>query len=429
MSRRRAPLLAAAFLLALLAIPASASARFSEDFAEAVKAVPDSDWKTYFSADLEASTKEPDEPDHAGYPGGHSVWMSWKMYKDQVVQARACGKDVEELLAVYTGTVLDQLTEVAATATQDSHGCAVLDFPVQAGVTYRVAVDAKGDPGDIYFRMYRYAPDDDFADAIVLSGLPTAVDSDPTLATTEPGEPDHPGGGEGNSIWYLWTAAESGRVHLYNCEYWSGAWFSVYTGAELGSLALVASGTGGGNACGNYGGARWNAVAGTTYAIAVEGYAGKGGTLGVYLGRDPEHPLTVNVTGNGGGTITSDPPGIDCGETCQADFYAGQETEGLAPVTLAATPAPGSVFKGWSGEGCSGTGSCHLKIPVKGAEVSAEFEAAPPLLAVKPPAVLLPAASAPAAEPKAPCAKKKGKKGKKGKKKRGKAKRHRCARR
>ena len=66
--------------------------------------------------------------------------------------------------------------------------------------------------------------------------------------------------------------------------------------------------------------------------------------------------LTVARTGNGSGTVTSTHAGISCGATCTAPFDAGQS------VTLAASPAVGSVFLGWSGGGCSGTGACTLTL-------------------------------------------------------------------
>ena len=68
----------------------------------------------------------------------------------------------------------------------------------------------------------------------------------------------------------------------------------------------------------------------------------------------PTASLSVTKTGVGSGTVTSLPPGIDCGVTCSASFALN------ASVTLTATPATGSTFAGWSGEGCSGTGTCPV---------------------------------------------------------------------
>ncbi|MBK7975354.1 MAG: hypothetical protein IPK07_19405 [Deltaproteobacteria bacterium] len=66
----------------------------------------------------------------------------------------------------------------------------------------------------------------------------------------------------------------------------------------------------------------------------------------------PTFTLAVGKAGGGAGTVTSVPAGVDCGPTCAASFDAD------TVVTLSATPAPGSTFTGWSGAGCSGTGTC-----------------------------------------------------------------------
>jgi hypothetical protein len=66
--------------------------------------------------------------------------------------------------------------------------------------------------------------------------------------------------------------------------------------------------------------------------------------------------LEVTKLGDGAGTVTSAPAGIDCGLTCDASFDAG------AVVTLTAAASPGSIFTGWSG-GCSGlAATCQVTI-------------------------------------------------------------------
>jgi len=53
--------------------------------------------------------------------------------------------------------------------------------------------------------------------------------------------------------------------------------------------------------------------------------------------------LTVNKTGTGSGTVTSSPPGIDCGPDCTEPYTID------TVVTLTATPNVLNVFTGWSG--------------------------------------------------------------------------------
>jgi len=66
--------------------------------------------------------------------------------------------------------------------------------------------------------------------------------------------------------------------------------------------------------------------------------------------------LTVSKTGIGTGTVTSNPPGVNCGGVCGELFP--KDTH----VTLTATADPGTEFGGWSGGGCSGTGDCIITI-------------------------------------------------------------------
>src|SRR5439155_794115 len=66
--------------------------------------------------------------------------------------------------------------------------------------------------------------------------------------------------------------------------------------------------------------------------------------------------LTVARTGAGSGTITSEPNGIGCPVTCAAVYATG------ATVTLTARADLGSSFGGWSGGGCSGSGTCAVTL-------------------------------------------------------------------
>jgi uncharacterized protein YkwD len=66
--------------------------------------------------------------------------------------------------------------------------------------------------------------------------------------------------------------------------------------------------------------------------------------------------LTIYKSGTGSGKVTSDLSGIDCGTDCSEVYAAGTS------VTLTAQPASGSTFTGWSGGGCSGTGTCTVNL-------------------------------------------------------------------
>lgn len=74
--------------------------------------------------------------------------------------------------------------------------------------------------------------------------------------------------------------------------------------------------------------------------------------------------LTVTIGGTGGGTVTSDPVGINCRSTCQAEFEAGT-------VILTAAPDLGSDFS-WSG--CDSVNGATCTVNVNAAKsVQANF--------------------------------------------------------
>jgi uncharacterized repeat protein (TIGR02543 family) len=66
--------------------------------------------------------------------------------------------------------------------------------------------------------------------------------------------------------------------------------------------------------------------------------------------------VTVVKAGNGSGTVTSNPAGVSCGTACSNTFDVGSS------VVLTAAPSVGTSFAGWSGAGCSGTGTCTVAV-------------------------------------------------------------------
>ena len=85
--------------------------------------------------------------------------------------------------------------------------------------------------------------------------------------------------------------------------------------------------------------------------------------------------LTVLKSGAGNGTVTSSPAGINCGNNCTEDVSVGTK------ITLGAKPDSNSIFIGWSGSGCSGTGKCVVMMNTD-TSVSASFSAKTPHILV-----------------------------------------------
>ena len=63
----------------------------------------------------------------------------------------------------------------------------------------------------------------------------------------------------------------------------------------------------------------------------------------------PHYTITINKKGDGNGTVVSNPPGINCGSTCSANFQRG------TLVRLTVSVASNSIFDGWGGS-CSSCG-------------------------------------------------------------------------
>jgi len=77
--------------------------------------------------------------------------------------------------------------------------------------------------------------------------------------------------------------------------------------------------------------------------------------------------LSVAKAGDGAGTVTSAPAGIDCGVDCSESYDYN------TVVSLTATPYPVlSAFTGWSGD-CTGTGACNVTMD-QARSVTATFE-------------------------------------------------------
>jgi hypothetical protein len=91
------------------------------------------------------ATKEPGEPKHAGNSGGHSVWWNWTAPTNGAVTISTAGSTFNTLLAVYTGTSVSNLTQVAANDDNSSRGdgTSQVKTTVTAGTQYQIAVDGK----------------------------------------------------------------------------------------------------------------------------------------------------------------------------------------------------------------------------------------------------------------------------------------------
>jgi len=122
-------------------------------------------------------------------------------------------------------------------------GGASLTLAVTGGTTYYLHASSFI-PGPAHLQLHIAPvlppPNDDFAGAAPLSGLPASATADLTVATIEPGEPQ-PGEPLSASVWYSFNPTANGGTLLARPDGDFGATLAVYTGSSLPSLSLVAT--------------------------------------------------------------------------------------------------------------------------------------------------------------------------------------------
>ena len=121
---------------------------------------------------------------------------------------------------------------------------------------------------------------DAFAAAQDLGSLPSGgpISGSNDGATREPGEPKHDGEPSGHSIWYTWHAPDGGPFAIVaNGIPGGNTILSVYTGSTLNNLTLEATNDDGGpsKVCVT------PPADGTTFHIAIDGYAGATGPTSI----------------------------------------------------------------------------------------------------------------------------------------------------
>ncbi len=107
----------------------------NDNFADAVTITPGQ----LIGVNIAKATREENEPFHGEFLNQATVWYEWTAVENGNVSISTAGSDFATVIAAYTGTSLDELTEVASDdATQ------MLTFPAQAGITYRIALAGFG---------------------------------------------------------------------------------------------------------------------------------------------------------------------------------------------------------------------------------------------------------------------------------------------
>jgi hypothetical protein len=145
---------------------------------------------------------------------------------------------------------------------------------------------------------YRGRPmNDDFECRTPLYGASVTVYDGTRFATKEPGEPNHANNRGGRSVWWTWTAPDSGRATISTIGSTNptnnfDTLLAIYTGNSVSNLTLVAYDNN--STPLNTSLTSFDAYAGMNYQIAVDGYNGDYGT--VVLNISLNVPRLINLT-------------------------------------------------------------------------------------------------------------------------------------
>ncbi|MEG3960330.1 S8 family peptidase [Microcoleus sp. herbarium2] len=120
---------------------------------------------------------------------------------------------------------------------------------------------------------------DNFANRILLGGLPVSTTGSNIGATAEPQEPSQ--SGLINSVWWSWTAPTTGTVNFDTRGSNFDTYLSVFTGSDLPNLTLLGANDDGGGSLTSL--VSLDATAGTTYQIAVDGWASNTGQIALNI--------------------------------------------------------------------------------------------------------------------------------------------------
>ena len=128
------------------------------------------------------ATKELGEPNHAGKPGGASVWYGWVAPGNGVVTFSTTGSGFDTLLAVYTGASVNQLTPVVSDDDNGGAFASHVTFNVTSGTEYIIAVDGVGARTGRIFLMWDFQATAATAPVIIASPASRAVSAGSTVS-------------------------------------------------------------------------------------------------------------------------------------------------------------------------------------------------------------------------------------------------------
>jgi endonuclease I len=206
-------------------------------------------------------------------------------------------------------------------------------------------------------------PNDYFIEASVLDGADASASGSNIGATREAGEPLHANTGSA-SVWWRWTASQGGVVTIETTGSDFDTVLAVYTGTTVGALTRVVSDDDSGG--GGTSRVTFNAVAGTTYRIAVDGYGSATGNISLSLAGSVSPSITsfTPTSARPGASVTingfnfSGATAVRFGNVSATSFNIVSDNQIVAVVSGNAVSGTISVVSG------SGTGQSSSRFGV-----------------------------------------------------------------
>jgi len=178
-------------------------------------------------------------------------------------------------------------------------------------------------------------PNDNFTNAQVITGSSGTANGPNVNATKESGEPNHANNAGGASVWYQWQAPASGTATITTANSNFDTVLGVYTGSTVSGLTTIASNDDESFPSIVTSKVTFNAVAGTIYRIAVDGFDGATGNITLnWSSTGTTFTISVSASPTAGGTVGG-------GGT----FAAGSSR------TVTATANSGFTFSNWTESG------------------------------------------------------------------------------
>lgn len=290
----------------------------------------------------------------------NSVWFKWTAPATGPVEFDTIGSSFDSVLSVWSapsgicgaslliadnnngGIIVDDNANAGINAPTNDE-VSLVEFDATAGTTYYISVDSwddgtftgQGGFGPYTLNWNSTPPNDDFANAWVLSGLSGTTNGNNTLATLEPCETNavnsqYLDDAVTNSVWFAWTAPTNGTAEFDTAGSTFETILSVWTtsgGLCSPTLTNLVSNDSYGNANPATAEVTFSVVSNTTYYVSLDSFY-----TGAAINGEGDYVLNWNVT-SAPVTNTPPPPTLVSGPlSFTASTYVGSQSDSTPPI-------------------------------------------------------------------------------------------------